>query len=632
MKMKNVLLINMPFADVETPSLALGLFKAIFNRMGIPCNVLDLNVFFAEMVGWKSYTMLTKLTSPYAGEQMFSQSLFGNGTPSDTKYYNDVINPISPGLVNRLRMMKKSVEPFFKISLERIRWQDFHIIGFTTMFEQNLASLSLAYRVKCAYPDKIIVFGGSNCEDVMGLTLHKCFPFIDFLFSGEADITFPELVKRLTRGQPIDDIPGLVYRRKNQSILVEGNHENCDLDALPFPDYDEYFHRLSLSPLSSNIKPYLMMETARGCWWGEKSKCTFCGLNGKNIKFRSKTATRALKEIKHLTKRYLRHGIQFIRLVDNVLDSHYFESLIPELSRLKLPVRFILEVRPTLKKKEIKALAEAGATYIQPGLEHLSSPTLKLMRKGSTVLHNIQILKWSKQYNVEADWNLILNTPGERPEDYEKCLEMTKVITHLKAPTSFGPFRMDRFSYNFEYADELGLTNIKPHYIYSYLYPFDEATLSDLAYHFDYENKMNLIDHDLFGLLEYQVSNWQKRNDRLIAIKNDGMVTIVDSRPVSSSPKITLNDIEGQIYEYCDEMRTLAKMKNWLENRGTFITMKKLEAVISKFMRKNLIIEENGRYLSLAVLTYPLDSELPSHHEKGKGLNQMVSTNLSQNW
>ncbi len=607
--MKRVLLVNMPFADVEIPSIALGLFKAQFDQEGIPCNVLYLNILFAEMIGLENYSVITGVTSPYAGEQMFARSLFGSSVPLDDQYYNDVIYPMSPKLVKRLRLIKSYVGPFLKMSLERIRWQDYHIIGFTTMFEQNLPSLSLAYRVKCRFPGKIIVFGGANCEGIMGKTLHHCFPFIDVVFSGEADKTFPEFVRRCSENLSIHDLPGLIYRQGRESIYTGKGGSIRDLDSLPFPNYDEYYHRLRFSSLTHMLKPYLLTETSRGCWWGERNKCTFCGLNGENIKYRCKTASRALEEIKHLVDRYAKFRTYFLRLVDNVFNHRYFDDLIPELARLKLPIQIILEVRPTLKKKEIRALAEAGVKYIQPGLEHLSSNTLQKMRKGSTTLQNIQILKWAKQYDVEADWNIILGTPGEGPDDYAKCREMANIITHLKAPSGFGPFRLDRFSCNFENAPEYGLVNVRPHYIYRYLYPFDDPILFDLVYHFDYDNERSGMDQKEYDQLAAQVSKWQQRQDKLYVERNDGLSSVVDSRPVTLFQRYDLNGLDRQVYEYCDKIRTVENISNWLMKRGMSTNRADIEGCLKKFIKQKLMVKEKSRYLSLAVMTYTLDHE-----------------------
>ena len=57
-------------------------------------------------------------------------------------------------------------------------------------------------------------------------------------------------------------------------------------------------------------------------------------------------------------------------------------------------------------------------TIVQAGIESLSTHTLKLMKKGSTALMNIQTLKWCREHGVLCDWNLIYGFPGEVPDDY----------------------------------------------------------------------------------------------------------------------------------------------------------------------------------------------------------------------
>ena len=44
------------------------------------------------------------------------------------------------------------------------RGADYAIVGFTSTFEQNIASLSLARRIKMLHPNIAIVFGGANWE------------------------------------------------------------------------------------------------------------------------------------------------------------------------------------------------------------------------------------------------------------------------------------------------------------------------------------------------------------------------------------------------------------------------------------------------------------------------------------
>ena len=71
------------------------------------------------------------------------------------------------------------------------------MVGFTSTFEQNIASLALAQRLAAAHPSVLIVFGGANWEGEMGVALHRRFGFVDVVVSGEADLSFPALVREL---------------------------------------------------------------------------------------------------------------------------------------------------------------------------------------------------------------------------------------------------------------------------------------------------------------------------------------------------------------------------------------------------------------------------------------------------
>ena len=56
---------------------------------------------------------------------------------------------------------------------------------------------------------------------------------------------------------------------------------------------------------------------------------------------------------------------------------------------------------------------------VQPGIESLATPTLKLMRKGTTAFNNIRFLADCAVEGVKPVWNLLVGFPGELAETYE---------------------------------------------------------------------------------------------------------------------------------------------------------------------------------------------------------------------
>src|SRR5947209_8942921 len=142
-------------------------------------------------------------------------------------------------MIRKILGLAAAVEPFLDYCLRSVDWDRYAVIGFTSTFEQNLPSLSLARRIKQRYPNKIIMMGGGNCAGPMGTQLHESFPFLDYVFTGEADISFRQLVQRLYANQPErDDIKGYVRREGSRSIDTGQGKLIENLDALPYPNFD----------------------------------------------------------------------------------------------------------------------------------------------------------------------------------------------------------------------------------------------------------------------------------------------------------------------------------------------------------------------------------------------------------
>lgn len=601
--MTSVLLVNMPFGSTRYPSLALGLFKAALSREeGVRCDVAYLNVRFASMVGWEHYELINTHSALLAGEQMFARSLFGGRVPSEAEYEADIGRLVPEETVRRIGWMRSQVEPFLEACLSTIPFGRYDVVGFTSLFEQQLPSLSLANRVKQRHPETLVVFGGANCEDVMGRTLHQYFPFIDHVCTGEGDVAFPELVRRLSRGEPTDDIPGITARR-GQGLVANGRPERpAAMDDLPFPDYTEYFDALRSAHAPPDLRPSVLMETSRGCWWGAKVMCTFCGLNGSNIAFRHKTAPRALAEAEHLAERY---DVDMIRTVDNIMPASYFEDFLPGLAELELGVDFFYELRAVMPKEHVRRLAAARVTSVQAGIEQISTKILKLMRKGTSALGNIEFLKWCRQYGVHVDWNLLFGFPGEDAEDYRSVLRTARLLTHLEAPTSVGRIRLDRFSENFVNAEARGFDDVRPWHLYRYVYPLPREALERLVYYFDFDYREPIDDGGALPGIAAHIGEWRARGDRLLVEFRDGRAFLTDTRAVAPVERRTLTGAAAELYRFCDARRTVDEAVEHLRERGGSAEAEEVRAELDRLVAARVMIQERSKYLSLAIPVRP---------------------------
>src|SRR3989442_4390068 len=217
--------------------------------------------------------------------------------------------------------MRALVPAFLEACVDDVLSAGPRIVGFASTFSQTVPSLVLAKMLKQADPSLTIVFGGANCDGPMGIGLLRAFPWVDVVVRGEAESIVVDLMRDLLAGEPPRARPGLCYRKTGELVIMDQTGgEEVAMDRLPIPRYGEYFDRLAKTGFAAEILAEVRVpyESARGCWWGAKSHCTFCGLNGSSMAFRSKSPARALEEIETLVQR---HGRLDLQAVDNIIDA-----------------------------------------------------------------------------------------------------------------------------------------------------------------------------------------------------------------------------------------------------------------------------------------------------------------------
>ncbi len=293
------------------------------------------------------------------GERLFARHLFAGRLSSDEAYFENVLRATDPLFSDADRRdfeQAGAVIPAFLDScFASTDWSQYEIVGFTVTFQQMLAALAPARRIKEAHPQITICLGGAGCEGAMGQEILRQFSQVDLVFSGEADETFPAVVRQILGGQPIEPWSGVFARGGTASEPQE--RPKVVLDDLPYPDCDDYFERLGRSPLRAEIEPVLLFESARGCWWGAKSQCTFCGLNGGAIAFRSKSPERAVRELRFLTERYAVHKVC---ATDNILDHRYYRSFLPLVRAAGLDLELEYELKTNMTRTQADDLVAAG--------------------------------------------------------------------------------------------------------------------------------------------------------------------------------------------------------------------------------------------------------------------------------
>lgn len=603
----DVVLVVMPFADVSRPALGVSLLKAAAEAAGFIASVEYLNIELAERIGLDLYVGVADNhpADLLLGEWLFAADLFGDDIPPAQDYLAQILPYAAPDTVQRLLDARAAVGAYLDDAAARIAAHHPAVVGFTSTFHQTCASLAVARRLKARARPPLVVFGGANCEGEMGAQLAVSFPEVDLVCSGESDASFVALLRSRVRGEPAE-VAGLVDatgpRRPPRPV--------DDLDALPHPDFDDYFERLDRSPLAEQVGRHVVVETARGCWWGARRHCTFCGLNGETLAYRSKSPGRAYDEITALCRRY---GTTQMSCVDNILDPRYVDTLFPRLADADLGLDLFYEVKANLHHDQLVKLRDGGVRNIQPGIESLSDEVLRLMRKGVTGFQNLQLLRWCAEVGIGCSWNVLAGFPGESPAEYEWMGRVAPLLHHLQPPVSCSPIRLDRFSPLYDQWAESGLTRVRPARAYYYVYPLGRHELRRLAYFFDFDYADGRAVTSYTDPLLAVIAEWWRvwgGDDRpvLDAHVDGDTVVVTDTRAVATTGTHVLTGARAAVLLHCDQRATattLAAAPELAAFDG------EVEDAVDELERAGLVLRRGGRLVTLAVLrNRPVDHPL----------------------
>lgn len=475
-----MLIVVPPFAGIDRPSLGAHVLQAVARRDGKRIDVLYANLILAGYLGEVLYETIAFMPTL----DLYGERIMGAIASPDIHEPNlDAIQTridelcakaVTPAIDVSFSTIRQAVEKTVVDVVACISTEDYAIIGFSTTFEQTNATALMARAVRAALPQTTIVIGGANCEGAMAQGIHSLVPEADYVFSGEGETQ----LCRLLDGDPAVSTQPIISCEPNLCVA-----------DLPENNYSEYFEQLNRylpdSVLSRSGQIQVPYESSRGCWWGQKHHCTFCGLNGDGMTYRQKTARKVAQELKSIARST---GVNRICMSDNIMPHGYFNELLPLLAADTERFEVFYEQKANMNLRQVSLLKDAGVTRIQPGIEALNTSILKLIKKGTTAKQNIRLLRYCRSVGVEVAWNLIHRFPGEQADWYDDLPRLISRISHLQPPSGLCKLSIDRFSPYYCDPSHHGLRNLRPVEAYFEAFP-PSVAIPALAYHFcaDYD-------------------------------------------------------------------------------------------------------------------------------------------------
>jgi hypothetical protein len=234
----------------------------------------------------------------------------------------------------------------------------------------------------------------------------------------------------------------------------------------------------------------------------------------------------------------------------------------------------------------------------QPGIESFSDDVLRRMRKGVKALHNVQLLKWCKEFGVEPYWNLLWGFPGEDPEEYARMARLVPSLTHFTPPNGVYPLRMDRFSPSFTDPEALGFRDVAPLPSYRHVFRgLSRTALANLAYYFDYRYLKPQEPGRYVGPLLAALRLWKRvhRGSDLFSIEIEGKLLLWDLRPARRRALTVLEGLGKKLYELCDATTDFAGLQS------TLGPDKAIAGSLEELVADGLMVRDGSLFLSLAV-------------------------------
>ncbi len=580
--MKKVALISTPWPLFNRPSIQLASLKAFLKQKIPELEIDNLHIYLriAYKIGYEVYNKISD--SSWLSESIYAWILYPEKRDAIKKLWKKLGKKILADGSIELEKLCELVKRESELVINQIDWSKYFLAGFSICFSQLTSSIYFLKEIKERFPELKIVVGGSCCSAEMGESLKSLFKEIDYVIQGEGEIPLYNLVSSLLKGEEPDISPAQI----------------TDLNSIPVPDYSDYFRQAKEITKGNPFQAKLPLEISRGCWWG---KCAFCNLNIQWKGYRVKSAKKVAAEIDELVKRYQLLSISFM---DNLIPASS-EALFNEIHSLGKDLRMFSEIRADTPLKSLILMGKAGMKEVQVGIEALSSRLLKKMKKGTSAIQNIEIMK-----NCEADGmpklvgNMILQFPGSDEKDVEETMRNLDFVFPF-SPLKGIPFWLGYCSYVWRNPKKFGIKISGNHSNYSCIFPegiVDRAVFMIQGYKGQIREQKRL-----WKPVQEKIKEWKKFYDELHSVpKSEPILSYQDGgdfliiRHRISKQKTIVHKLKGlsrRIYLFCERNRSISEILLQFPSLDSL----KLVPFLRMMVDKKVMFSEGDRYLSLAV-------------------------------
>jgi radical SAM superfamily enzyme YgiQ (UPF0313 family) len=395
----DMLLINVPWSDMDVPFCAPAILKGIAESSGYNIRTRDFNIDFKF-----KFCKGNQRTFERQQDYFISIPRDSDNRSLIYSFYDYIIEEVS------------------KVNAKYLGISVFSVWAHRSVYE-------LCEQIRLKNPDIRIVLGGKGLSTTPHLSISD----------------------RLTAGKQLDQFSRVMMNKKLCDHVILGDAEDAIIKFLsgnttddtykfnspeianldyPFSNYDDYQMEYYQGVAG---RPQLIVVSSKGC----VRSCDFCDVGAQFARFQSKDGKRLAEEMIYLANKY---GIYELATADSILNGNmkelrktcevlveYNQSVEPE-RRLKWGGNWIARPPGSVKPEFFKTMAAAGITHLTIGAESGSNRVLEAMNKKTTIEGLHYELKELGKNGIQYSLN---NVVAHWSEKYEDFLDHIKMILKL---------------------------------------------------------------------------------------------------------------------------------------------------------------------------------------------------------
>lgn len=431
----DIWLITCPFWGVKMPPLGLGYIAAAVHGAGYTCTMIDLNVDCYNLVSHDPEMEILWETNP-------------PGVSAE-----DATRRVFEATLSRVEEV-----------VGQIRESGSRFVGFSINYRSRDFSNRVIQVLKREAPEVTVIIGGPETftQHSLGQLAHTKG---DVFVIGEGERTLPDVLSALTRGLPLDHMPGVVARKEGIILTAYTPRKpEMRLDKLPWPVYPGL-------DLAAYTTPRMPMLTSRGC----VCHCRFCVDYILNAPYRFRSAQDVVDEMEYNIETHGRGDFAYNDLLCNG-NIKVLGQLCDKIIEKDLQVRWdsYAIVRKEMTPELLGKMARAGCHNLCYGTESGSDRVIRLMGKFALADVAATCVRNTHEAGIRTSLNIIVGFPGETEAEFQDTLnfltdnaeyidEVTNVSSLVVMPGSYLAKNLEQFGISYisdadSWVDEEGST------------------------------------------------------------------------------------------------------------------------------------------------------------------------------